>query len=116
MQNAAKSFCGEIAGDLLAPNYFHSRTLSFPYNGGIGSVDITISLKIKSGCSFGKLSYFNKRDSIISSRDDKFDTALCLKYLSVPTDSCNCTGVNGKQGGIVENNCYIFRIDPNVSI
>lgn len=116
MQNAAKSFCGEIAGDLLAPNYFHSRTLSFPYNGGIGSVDITISLKVKSGCSFGKLSYFNKRDSSISSRDDKFDTALCLKYLSVPTDSCNCAGVNGKQGGIVENNCYIWRIDPNVNI
>lgn len=51
-QNAAKDSCGEISGDLLARNYFHSRTLSFPCSGGIGSVDITPSLKIKSGCSF----------------------------------------------------------------
>jgi hypothetical protein len=77
-------------------------------------VDITISLKIKPGCSFGRLSYFNKRDDLAVR--DAFDTAACLKYLSVPTDSCNCNGVDGKQGGIVENDCYIWRIDPNVEL
>lgn len=80
MQNAAKSFCNQIADDLLAPSYLHSGSFQFPYNGGIGNVDITVSLKIKSGCSFGQLSYFNKRDSIIG-RDASFDTALCLKVL-----------------------------------
>jgi hypothetical protein len=114
MHNAANSFCGDISGDLLAPNYFKSIDFPFPYNGGIGSVDITISLKIKPGCSFGRLSYFNKRDDLAVR--DTFDTAACLKYLSVPTDSCNCNGVDGKQGGIVENDCYIWRIDPNVEL
>lgn len=78
-------------------------------------MDITISLKTKSGCSFDKLSYINKRDSIIG-RDTDFDTALCLKYMSGPTDSCNRAGVNGKQGGIVENDCYIWRMDLNINL
>jgi hypothetical protein len=34
---------------------------------------------------------------MISGRDDEFDTALWLKCLSVPVDSCNCAGVSGKQ-------------------
>jgi hypothetical protein len=98
MHNAARSFCGIISKDELQPKYFRSMHFPFPYNGGIGTVDITISLEIKPRCSF------------------TFSETLCEKYLSVPTDSCNCGGVNGKQGGIVENNCYIWRIDPNLTL
>lgn len=36
---------------------------------------------------------------------------LFRKYVAL--GSCNCKGVNGKQGGVVENNCYKWRIDPN---
>ncbi|GFP60365.1 glucan 1,3-beta-glucosidase [Trichoderma asperellum] len=112
MQNAAKSFCGDISNDILGPGYFASKKFPFPYNGGIGIVDITISLQIKPRCSFDTISALSRRD--LQGRDNpNFDMTLCEKYLSVPADSCNCAGVNGKQGGIVENNCYIWRIDPN---
>jgi hypothetical protein len=69
----------------------------FDYNGGIGTVTITISLQIKPRFSF------------------IFDKTPRMKYLSVPSDSCNCDGINGKQGGVVENNCYKWMADPNIS-
>ncbi len=31
----------------------------------------------------------------------------------VPVDSCDCSGVDGKRGGSVTNNCYGWRVDPN---
>jgi len=37
------------------------------------------------------------------------------KYLSVPTDSCDCSGINDKHGGKVINDCYEWRIDPQLS-
>lgn len=96
MQNAANSFCGAIQNDKLQPGYF--RAMDFPFYSGGAGVIITISLKIKPRCSFS------------------FDKTLCLKYLSVPSDSCNCGGINGKQGGYVENNCYKWLVDPNLSL
>lgn len=98
MQNAASSFCGDIESDDLGPGYFRSIDFPFPYNGGLGTVTITISLQIKPRCSF------------------TWDRNLCQKYLSVPSDSCNCAGVDGKQGGVLENNCYTMRVDPNLSL
>jgi hypothetical protein len=97
MQNAASSFCGDIENDILGPGYFRTMDFPFPYNGGLGTVTISISLQIKPRCSFN------------------FDRNLCQKYLSVPADSCNCGGVNGKQGGVLENNCYKWMADPNLS-
>jgi hypothetical protein len=96
--NAAASFCGDIKRDLLAENYFRSIDFPFPYNGGLGTVTIPISLQIKPKGSFC------------------YDYNLCMEYLLVPDDSCNCGGINGKQGGIVSNNCYSFKIDPNLSL
>ncbi|EGO56022.1 hypothetical protein NEUTE1DRAFT_117997 [Neurospora tetrasperma FGSC 2508] len=95
MLNAAKSFCDSIEHSDLGPGFFLSKDFDFPYNSGIGFVSITISLEIKAKCSF----VYNKN--------------LCVHYLSVPTDSCNCGGVNHKQGGKLTNNCYVWRIDPN---
>lgn len=69
----------------------------FNYNGGFGSVSVTISLEIKKGCRF------------------VYDLATCLKYLSIPTDSCDYKGINGKHGGYVWNTCYQWRIDPQLS-
>ena len=37
----------------------------------------------------------------------------CMRYMKVPIDSCNCGGENGKQGGYVENNCIMAKVDPN---
>ncbi|KAI8211142.1 hypothetical protein K4K52_011113 [Colletotrichum sp. SAR 10_76] len=95
MQNGAASFCRGIASDNFGPGYFHSGSYDFPYNGGIGTVQIVISFEIFDDC------------------DWNYSLDECERYLKVPTDSCNCSGVNGKQGGIVTNNCYKWRIDPN---
>jgi hypothetical protein len=97
MDNAATSFCNDIAQDAFAENYFRSIDFSFPYNGGLGTVDITISLEIKPKC------------------DWTYNFNECTQYLAVPENSCNCNGIDGKQGGVVTNNCYEWRMDPNLS-
>lgn len=98
MQNAAKSFCNAIQHNDFKENYIHQSDQPFDYNGGIGTVTIHLSFEIKAGCTW------------------VWDLDECLKYFSVPTDSCNCKGVNGKQGGTVTNDCYTWRIDPNISL
>ncbi|KAF2271266.1 pectin lyase-like protein [Westerdykella ornata] len=97
MENAANSFCKGVgeAGDILIENFFQSNEYPFPYNGGIGTVKIKISLEVAEGCVWA------------------YDYDECRRYLRVPTDSCNCGGVNGKEGGVVSNNCLSWRIDPN---
>jgi hypothetical protein len=97
MVNSASSFCSDIQNDNLGPGYFRSMHFPFDYNGGIGTVTITVSLQIKTRCSF------------------IFDKIPRMKYMSVPSDSCNCDGINGKQGGVVENNCYKWMVGPNIS-
>jgi hypothetical protein len=96
--NAAASFCGDIKRDVLAENHFLSIDYPFPYNGGLGTVIITISFQIKPKCSLN------------------YDYNLCTEYLSVPDDSCYGGGINWKQGDMVSNDCYSFRIDPNLSL
>lgn len=98
MQSAAKSFCNQMQYATFKENYIHQSDQPFDYNGGIGTVTIHLSFQIKAGCTW------------------VWDLDECLKYLSVPTDSCNCKGVNGKQGGTVTNDCYTWRIDPNRSL
>lgn len=97
MRNGATSFCKQLGstGDILAAESIHKAKLDFDYNGGIGIVEMVLSLEINPGCQW------------------TWDLAECQHYLAVPTDACNCGGVNGKQGGVVRNNCYSWRIDPN---
>ena len=95
MLNATRRFCDSIAHSDLGPGFFGSEEYDFEYNGGVGYVSITVSLEIKPKCSFA------------------YEKNLCVHYLSVPTDSCDCKGVNHKHGGRVTNNCYTWRIDPN---
>ncbi|KAG8674092.1 hypothetical protein FPOAC1_000055 [Fusarium poae] len=40
----------------------------------------------------------------------------CMRYMKVPIDSCDCSAQGNKQGGWVENNCIMARIDPNSGI
>ncbi|EJP61727.1 Pectin lyase fold/virulence factor [Beauveria bassiana ARSEF 2860] len=111
MQNAAKSFCDILSRKNLGPGFYIEKDFPFPYNGGLGTVVIKESLEVKEGCSFGSLHTSGKRD--LEGRDSGFDETLCERYLSVPADSCNCGGINHKQGGVIENDCYIWRVDPN---
>ncbi|KAK1590378.1 uncharacterized protein LY79DRAFT_590568 [Colletotrichum navitas] len=45
MQAEAASFCGNIEHDKLVPRYFQSMDFPFNYNGGLGTVTITISMQ-----------------------------------------------------------------------
>jgi hypothetical protein len=81
---------------VLGPSYFSgTKPYDFPYNGGIGTVEIVISLEIEDNCQW------------------TWNLAECQRYLGVPTNSCNCATLDNKQGGVVSNKCYSWRIDPN---
>ncbi|KAI0191651.1 glycoside hydrolase family 55 protein [Astrocystis sublimbata] len=65
-------------------------------------------------------SYISDRAYVIVTELEVFDDCqwtwnydLCRRYLGVGVDSCNCGGVDGKQGGYVINDCYRWKIDPN---
>ncbi|KAK1959917.1 pectin lyase-like protein [Colletotrichum sublineola] len=100
MDSAANSFCNGLrtAGSVLTAPFVRSSSFEFPYNGGIGTISIRIRLDISDGCEW------------------KWDYNECRRYLTVPVDSCNCGGINDKQGGTVRNKCYSWTIDPNVKL
>jgi len=98
MESAASSFCKSISKSSLKGRMIKSNEYPFAYNGGFGTVTIRISLEIlKESCEF------------------VYDEKTCMKYLSVPTDSCDCGGINDKHGGTVSNNCLEWKIDPELS-
>jgi len=99
MESAAKSFCNSISKIMLKRKMVNSHDYPFDWNGGIGTVTIKISLEIlHDTCEY------------------LYSETSCLKYLSIPTDSCDCSGINNKHGGTVSNNCYTWRIDPQWSV
>lgn len=100
LDNAANSFCNHLgsSGDVLGENFFRDDSLSFPVSGLSLPLEVVLSLDVFEGCEW------------------QWDYNECRRYLSVPVDSCNCGGVNGKQGGTVENNCLRWRIDPNTDL
>jgi hypothetical protein len=52
IDNAITSFCNNLShkNDAMAKNHFYQQDFPFPYNGSIGTVDITISVQIKPSC------------------------------------------------------------------
>lgn len=98
MESAASSFCKSISKSILKKKLVRSAEYPFDYNDSFGSVTVRISLEIlKDTCQY------------------VYSEALCLKCLSIPTDSCDCGGINDKHGGTVTNSCYDGRIDPQLS-
>lgn len=96
MLDAATYFCNGMAHDTtIGPGYRHDDYLNFDYNGGTGYVRIVMSLFVFPNCTW------------------KYNQRECQRYLDVPNDSCNCAGIDKKQGGVLRNNCYEWRIDPN---
>ena len=84
------------SGDVFEENYFKSLTYTFYHSTRTG-VQILISLSVDPGCQF------------------KYDYDLCHKYLEVPVNSCQCGGVNRKQGEFLNKDCYERRIDPQTT-
>lgn len=97
IDNTINSFCNTLGkpGTILKENFFFTNTYTLPNSGGGLGVKIVTSLAIDKGCQW------------------TWNSDECHRYMKVPVDSCNCGGVNGKQGGIVRNDCYQWRVDPN---
>lgn len=87
LDNAANSFCNGLgsAGAVLAGGTFAGRDFTFDQSTTV----ITISLDIQADCQW------------------TWNYDQCRRYIGV--------GVDGKQGGWVQNDCYTWRIDPNYS-
>ncbi|KAH7027557.1 pectate lyase superfamily protein-domain-containing protein [Microdochium trichocladiopsis] len=91
---AADAFCGSLEDDDMGPGYYKLSTSKFNFNGGVGWVSIDVSLEVKDGCRFD------------------YDRKLCNMYLAKTALSCNCDHTYGKQGGVLENHCYTWMVDP----
>lgn len=97
IKDAANHLCGLIkARGRLGPGELVKKTFSYNWDPSeLGAIGIETSLEVKKDCEF------------------VYSDAACDRYVNVPIDSCNCAGINGKQGGgEVENNCYKLRLDP----
>jgi len=97
MDNTITSGCNDIGsrfGSVLKDGDSYKRSFDLPYNGQ--RIWIDVSIQVKEGCQW------------TYSLDD------CRHYFSRVVDGCNCGGVDGKQGGWMENNCMSVMLDPNI--
>ena len=105
LDNLIADFCEDVAqyaswqdNHLMTQDFSLGRAIYAPATGPwISGVNIDINFTIRKGCTWD------------------IDRTDCERYLRVPVNSCNCGGVDAKQGGIVENNCVVWRIDPNTT-
>ncbi|KAK0752503.1 hypothetical protein B0T18DRAFT_404993 [Schizothecium vesticola] len=87
----------------LDKNYFFEQSFHLGFSsqdslpGVSGSVDkgsLYLSLEVKKNCRWvGTI-------------------AECVRYLEVLEHSCDCSGTERKQGGVLTNNCLVVRVDP----
>ncbi|KAJ4026347.1 hypothetical protein NW752_001287 [Fusarium irregulare] len=91
---AAESFCRDVVNDRVQGPVWSNYKLE--------------GKKTPSGGYHFKLEFHVKEGCIWAANYDE-----CMRYMKVPIDSCNCSAKGDKQGGWVENNCVIARIDPN---
>ena len=94
MVSARKDFCNAIKSDDMGPGYYLSKDFYFSADGGPRDIMITVSLQVADKCHF------------------VYNYNLCMHYFSVLADSCDCSGINGKKGGLLKNSCYTMMVDP----
>lgn len=98
----AGRFCDEVY--LLyeyLPGFFYESTLEPEFT--LFAVEVVMSIEVKkttgpNGIQCGWLA----------------DKAECVRYLTAVVDGCDCDSTGGKHGGLIENNCLKWRIDPNI--
>ncbi|KAL5327699.1 hypothetical protein ACEPPN_005402 [Leptodophora sp. 'Broadleaf-Isolate-01'] len=106
---ASNDFCNEMKGDTFKQGYVHTGSYPFPNNGGFMSIKIDIQFSIP---NVNTLLGRDLANAQLYSWEYDFDE--CMKYLSVPRDSCNCGSVDNKQGGVVTNKGMYWTLDPNL--
>lgn len=106
MDNTASDFCNELAdvgpsqGNVIQKRDDQGTIVmdeNFAYDRSytLSGVYIEVNFAVKPGCQW------------------TYNYDECRRYLAVTIDSCNCAYLDKKQGGIVENSCYSWRMDPN---
>ncbi|KAH0427929.1 exo-1, 3-beta-D-glucanase [Colletotrichum camelliae] len=97
IDNAIKSFCNQLGdeGSVIRDKFHLAKTVEFPRRSGELGLEVVMTFTPKKGCEWTT------------------DFDQCARYLKVPVDSCDCSGVDSKHGGTVTNNCYYWRLDPN---
>ncbi|KAI1109759.1 glycoside hydrolase family 55 protein [Nemania sp. NC0429] len=93
LDNAANSFCNYLGRPGIV--LLDSQVLNMEYAFSQSTNVIKTRLEIAEGCQW------------------TWNYDECRRYLGVGVDSCNCSGVDGKQGGYVTNDCYTWGIDPD---
>lgn len=102
LDQAFDKFCnmigepGEILVSLKDQDRHFTATIRLPKISSIivGGIDVDLSVKVKKGCEW------------------PWSYNECRRYLAVIADSCDCSSVDGKQGGFMQNNCLEWRGDP----
>ncbi|KAJ4252300.1 hypothetical protein NW762_010897 [Fusarium torreyae] len=97
IQAAAESFCRDVVADTVQGPVWSNYKLEEKKQPSRG-YHFKLTFQVKDGCIWN------------ANYDD------CMRYMKVPIDSCNCGGENGKQGGYVENNCIMAKVDPNSGV
>jgi hypothetical protein len=96
MTKAADSFCSyDLAPIARTTSEFGPGFTKLAEKTPSGSDHFEIYVEVADGCSW------------------KFNMDECKRYLRGPVDSCDCSGIDGKHGGILKNSCITWRIDPN---
>ena len=95
MLQAAESFCKTYDGVTFGSNSFQAAIVGFGWQEVHKSgLNILVRLEAKNNCRWE----MNKDE--------------CNKQFVDLVDSCDQEGIIDKQGGVRENNCLIWRIDP----
>jgi hypothetical protein len=110
MISSSKDFCKSMEGDTFKPGYVNTKSYSLPYNGGWETIKMDYEFSIP---AVGKV--FGRDETTTISYTWEYNYDECMRYLAVPMDSCNCGGVNNKQGGVVTNKGMKWRLDPNIN-
>ncbi|KAG6001336.1 hypothetical protein E4U21_004434 [Claviceps maximensis] len=119
LDNAIDSYCNHLRdqGRIFHAGYTHEENI--PFNGDPLPLVVVIKLTVKAGCSWlNQPPLLETRDVSDNStkmleKRGQYGKELCSRYLHAIVDSCNCEGVDGKQGGMLFNDCYEWNLDPN---
>lgn len=97
--NAINSMCNNLIPRnqpqvILSEGFYYQFSAAFSVSNN-QAIRLDMWIKVKDGCE------------VVLTQED------CHKYFQVPINSCDCNTLDGKRGGIVENNCLAASIDTN---
>ncbi|KAF8596125.1 hypothetical protein BDV93DRAFT_611084 [Ceratobasidium sp. AG-I] len=88
--NAVNNFCNAVTGQTFS----NGRAVEYVYAGNLDfDIAIFVKAQVINGCTF-----------VVDGN--------CARLLMKAVDSCNTSGENGKQGGVLTDACGQWTVDP----